>query len=512
MAVTRKVIMELGAKQAASMKQSFGAMRGGLKGIRGAAKKLAAVFFSIKGIIIGALVRGAFRMLRNALQSVTSAAVRQEDAVMKLNSALRIAGIYTSDLSKKTQDFASAIQQQTKYGDEAVLEMQALLVTYGVMPEQLERATKAAVDFAARSGRSLTSAALLVGKAAAGFTGELTRYGIIIKTEGIAKTEVFTRVLRGMEKMFGGSAQAEARTYAGRVKQVSDAWGDFLEKLGDIVIKSPVVLQYLRDMKERFETWGEYILENLPEIRARFESVFGQLVGILESYAKTARDTAKATLEMARGLGLIYIEEPGKGLGAARYAKYLKEQKTAAEELAKAVKEKAAAERDAAKAAQKTSQEYSKQVQSMARQFGLMSSLEKAQVRFLAEQLKGARGFEFFQRMTEAQREMVGRSRILAAITEKKGYGERAAEEYLGKGFLSEVEKMQQVNVQAQIKSEIEVKMMLDAQAVAKKFLESVYPRIQQAVLTATNALSQKWEQMQLGNREATKAAVGPSP
>ncbi|MCB7129479.1 MAG: hypothetical protein J3T61_08080, partial [Candidatus Brocadiales bacterium] len=127
--------------------------------------------FSLKGLLIGlasgVVLRSFFGLLR--------AAGQQEDAINKLNSALRTAGVFTEAFSKQQQALASSLQAQTRFGDEAILVAQSLLITYGVTTDRLEEATRATLDFAAATGKDLNTAALTIGKAAAGFTGELGR-------------------------------------------------------------------------------------------------------------------------------------------------------------------------------------------------------------------------------------------------------------------------------------------------------------------------------------------------
>lgn len=163
---------------------------------------------------------------------------REEDSIKRLNNALKLQGTYTDILSDKYIKFSKSIQKSTRYGDEAVRELMQQLISVGnVAPGAMERATQAALDFAAATGRDLQTAALLVAKAAAGSTGELSRYGIVLE-EGIPKAEKFEAVLRKLESRFGGMAQADIDTYSGKLEQLKNAWGDLGESAGKFAVKN----------------------------------------------------------------------------------------------------------------------------------------------------------------------------------------------------------------------------------------------------------------------------------
>ena len=183
----------------------------------------------------------AFRVLNATLGGVIESATRQEDAIQRLNNAMELQGTFTEELSRRYQEFAKKMQQSTRFGDEAIEELMQQLISVGnVAPEMMERAAKAAIDFAAATGRDLKTAALTVGKAMTGFTGELSRYGIIID-QNIPKTEKAKAALEAMERQFGGFAQRDIKTFSGQLQQLKNQWGDFTEELGSFFIKSEIV-------------------------------------------------------------------------------------------------------------------------------------------------------------------------------------------------------------------------------------------------------------------------------
>lgn len=206
---------------------------GPIKGIRGALSALRANFLAVAAATAG---------LTAFLASSVRAFAEEEEAIKKLDQALRNQG----DASKKTREdlaaYAGELQKITTFGDETIIAGQALLTSFGLQGQALKDATKASLDFAVGLGIDLKSAMLLVGKAAAGDTATLSRYGIKIK-EGLKESEKFAAVLKELNSRFGGAAQAQAETFSGRIAQLSNRFGDLQEKIGKELL--PVLNSWL---------------------------------------------------------------------------------------------------------------------------------------------------------------------------------------------------------------------------------------------------------------------------
>ncbi len=100
-----------------------------------------------------------------AKQSVT-AWNEQVDAIQKVEAALASTGGVSGQTSAGLQKMASELQGITTFGDEAVLSMQAVLLTFtNIRGQRFEQATKAILNVATALGMDLQSAALQVGKA-----------------------------------------------------------------------------------------------------------------------------------------------------------------------------------------------------------------------------------------------------------------------------------------------------------------------------------------------------------
>jgi len=186
------------------------------------------------GLAINGAITAA-KGLASAINSVVAPAMVQEKAEKDLAAALKNTGVYSAQLEAQLRAQASAIQSVTKYGDESILMATRQMQVIGrLSAEQLPAAQKAAIGLAAAYGMNLNTAFEMVGKAAAGNTATLSRYGIVLE-EGLSSAEKFDQVLRIGADGFG-LAQAEANTTSGALQQLNNLWGDLKEILGTFVL------------------------------------------------------------------------------------------------------------------------------------------------------------------------------------------------------------------------------------------------------------------------------------
>lgn len=252
------------------------------------------------------------RPIQRAFTELMESMTRQEDAVKRLNIALQAQATYTPRVSEQLQDLSKSFQRVTRYGDEAVQEvMQQLITIGGVMPYQLKRVTQAVLDFSSATGRDLATSALIMAKAASGFTGELSRYGIIIE-KNIPKTEKFNTVLEFIEKRMGGVAQKDVETIAGRYKQLGNAFGDVKENIG-FVITEALKLKVVFEELNKFATtgWlgqfaGKINVTGIDQLRNRLQEVTDQMNRMVKA-GGLDRGIGKETLKNLENERIILV-------------------------------------------------------------------------------------------------------------------------------------------------------------------------------------------------------------
>jgi len=202
---------------------------------RAAAAAMSGPFLA--GLALAAL---ALRSLARVLGEAVEKSAEQEAAVKALTDALAPLGSKAETVSQALQEQAAALQKVSTFGDETIIRAQALIAAFVRDEDQIKAATKATLDLAAAKGFDLVTAADLVSKTLGSSTNALKRYGIEAKG-AVGSTERLSSLTGNIEKVFGGRAAGEIDTYAGAIKQLSNAYGDFLEVLGNTVTKSGAV-------------------------------------------------------------------------------------------------------------------------------------------------------------------------------------------------------------------------------------------------------------------------------
>lgn len=286
--------------------------------------------------IAGAAIAAA--LIVKTISAATKAYIVQEQAIAQLEAVLRSTGAVAGMTSKQLQDMASAFQNMTTFGDEAIIPMQTLLLTFkNIGGEIFGRATAAVLDMATIMGTDLKSAAIQVGKALndpiIGMTA-LTRSGItfsdaqkemvkdLVKSGKLLEAQEI--ILVELESQFKDSAKAARNTFGGSLKALGNTWGDLLELIGSGIAGSGLhewILLIESTLRDLIDNTNDYkaawiILWNVAEQAVRgfvaeFVSEIATIFGILakiEAFSNKVRifgDDQTGVTDAATGLRML---------------------------------------------------------------------------------------------------------------------------------------------------------------------------------------------------------------
>lgn len=247
----KKQVEELkkdGAKQGKEIGENISS------GITAGFGKLAAVATAIGGTLVAAL----------GIREAVHEAIAAEKALNLLNQSLANSGKFSKAASEQFVEFAKGLQAVTSFSDDVIISNASILASLGNLSGQgLERATKAALDFAATGRIGLEGAFDAIAKAAAGNVASLSRYGIKVD-ESLTKSEKFEQALTKLEAKFGGLAEAQGATFGGTLDRIKNQFNDISEAIGNLVIKSPVVValfkafsDFLGNLGGKIEAFGK---------------------------------------------------------------------------------------------------------------------------------------------------------------------------------------------------------------------------------------------------------------
>ena len=278
-----KLLSEVGKKHSMAVNVDTSQVRASLEKMKSPIqnfKENITQSFAKFGLAMGG-VTSAINLVKGAFTELVQASNVQEAAVTDLNAALRNTGINADVVSPKLQAYASQLQNVTIYGDEAILSGTAMAQNIGKFAaEDLPAVQKAAIGLAAAYKMDLNTAFQLIGRAAKGQTGTLSRYGIVLDTTK-SKEEQFSELLEKGAENFS-IAKEQASDGAGALQQYANIVGDLKETLGDLIKTALVpVVKFLSQgikaasgfFRSLTETPLETTIRELEELGAAAEDI-----------------------------------------------------------------------------------------------------------------------------------------------------------------------------------------------------------------------------------------------
>jgi len=285
----------------------------------------------------------AFAGLSATVTSLISTYRVQEQAEVKLATALKSTGSAAGLTKQELLDMASSLQQVSTFGDEAIIGAQSLLLTFtSIGKDVFPMATETILDMSAAMGQDLKSSTVMLGKAlndpVAGIAA-LSRVGVQLTQEQKDLIKSFSDVnniaaaqkviLGELQVQFGGQARATAEG-TGRFIQLSNTLGDLAEKIGKHLVPPLAEVanwlnkafgQILKDQNETLaKTVAQVILfaTNLAALTTVVAITSKALIafrGVLLTTSGAALTLNKALKATVAGLALA--------LGAAALTKFM---------------------------------------------------------------------------------------------------------------------------------------------------------------------------------------------
>jgi hypothetical protein len=173
------------------------------------------------------------------------AAVEDEASQAKLAQALRNTTKATDSQIASTEDYIKKQQLAFGIADTKLRPALANLARATGDVTKAQKLNNLAIDISAATGKDLESVSLALSKAYNGNLGALTRLGVPLDAS-IIKSKDFGAATDELQKLFGGSAQANTRTYAGQLAILSERFNEIKEDLGVKLI--PIMKRFLEQL------------------------------------------------------------------------------------------------------------------------------------------------------------------------------------------------------------------------------------------------------------------------
>jgi len=325
----------------------------------------------------GATVAGVTVALKKTVDALNDCAAAYR-VQQKAEEALAIAAKNNPYLNDESvynlRQYASELQNISEIGDEQSLKVMAALAATGRTEEQIRAIMGAAIDMAAVTGNSLQNTALQLNKTYSGLAGELGESNGAIKA--LTKEQLENgKAIELVAAQYKGAAEATANVEV----QLSNAWGDFKENIGEgwQNVTQPVKQFFLdvlndineatsktRALEEEHRNKQDIFDAGASAVKSEEElAVWQEQRDVLSEQVKAIKDKydlevklgnmtkEQAALEMKNDPELKSLERQVKQYEKqlAKAKKALEETKSAATKAEQEAEEKAAADRMAAR-------------------------------------------------------------------------------------------------------------------------------------------------------------------
>jgi len=233
---------------------------------------------SFAGAAVGALGAAfAVSKLVSIVKESITLANKQIEAENNLATALENTSNEAGVTIEQLKELASGIQDITTVGDEASLEIMQMGLSMGISSDQIGEATKETIGLSKAFKIDLKASIKAVALAREGDFNMLQRYIPSLKTATTVaeKQAIATKAMADGFKI----AVAETKTFAGRMKQLQNTFGDLQERVGKEVIPA------LQDLADGFFGTGKD-----AEATAR---TIGKVINLLIRLAKITVTSAQ---------------------------------------------------------------------------------------------------------------------------------------------------------------------------------------------------------------------------
>lgn len=268
-------------KTSGDIEDSTSGISKGFALVGGTVSKAFSVLFSVPSAIAGIAAAVGFK-------EIIDVSVAQENAVNRLNNQLLITGEYTKSVSKDLQDFANAMEDTTKFGDDVVLNQLAVAQAIGATASQSKQIVKAAADLSVALGVDLGTATEQLSKTLNGAVGTLGKLDPSLKK--LTKSQLESgEAIRILGERFKGLAEGELTSFSGVTTQLTNKFEDFFKAIGKIIIENPTLLAGLREIGKVFEGLIDTIKKNENQIK---DFVTNGVLFLVDAFEFSARAIA----------------------------------------------------------------------------------------------------------------------------------------------------------------------------------------------------------------------------
>lgn len=184
---------------------------------------------------------------------------KQEDAINKLEQAIRATGDTSASSVEELVSFGDELEQTSKLSGEAILSQLAFAKSLGQTNKQAKDTVQAAAELTATFGGSLEQNVSLLGKTFQGTAGKLSVLVPELKSLTKAQLEAGDAADLILQK-FGGAAASEIDSYTGSIHASDNAYDALSKSIGGVIVDVLHLKDINNFLAEVYNTLTEKVL------------------------------------------------------------------------------------------------------------------------------------------------------------------------------------------------------------------------------------------------------------
>lgn len=231
-------------------------------------------------------------------KSSLQAYMDQEKADRQLSAVLKQLGHDAGRLTEVFKEQATQFQKNLGVSDDMVQGIQTMLLRFGVAPEAIQKTTAAVLDYSAATGTDAESATWALIKAVENGGQGLSRLGIAIDATGDKSVDLAAAV-EALGAKFGGAAETDADTMAGRVRKAQAALGDMEESFGGLMATVESKFGVLEKATSLFQLLNEAISGDETASVGKEAAKSGSLIAVREQEISALTEIKRLEAELA---------------------------------------------------------------------------------------------------------------------------------------------------------------------------------------------------------------------
>jgi len=313
MSVAGEVVVAIkGVDEASSamdkVRASLGVFSGVIGDLGGGFTSLGNVISGFAGAGVMGAASAAVGEVVKGLQDCFKVATSSEEVWNRLAATVERSGTSWASVKTRIEEFAASAEKMTRFSDEQIAAAMKTLIDHGMSVDQAMKAMTQTMDLAAAKQVSLGEAANAVGKAFIGMERPLRSMGVVLD-ESVPKGKEFATAMELISQKFGGAAQADVESYAGKQQQVANAMDNLKEKIGNALI--PVMNTFQNLMGEVVkgadnlvtgigEAWKAFT--QMPEVQKMAEGLGKVWDDLTKGFMTIGEELGKAVLPVFKEL------------------------------------------------------------------------------------------------------------------------------------------------------------------------------------------------------------------